>query len=202
MKIDIHISDITPQEMQKLATWLNDGRRFQLSTNADSGDDATNIISVSNNPRKKTSARPVVGQKGTRIEQWPSVTACAEALEVAVSTVQRAIKNRTNMNTGWRLWYKANPMPEATEPAAEPAGVSAPATVADIPDDPDAPEWSRQPVRIKGIAGKEVRHWQSIYQCCREIGANYGQVRHAYKHYGKVNGWMLMTDDEEKLGSA
>jgi hypothetical protein len=189
MKIDIHISDCSPQEMQKLAMFFNDGRRFNIRRIDNNAGTVADIMAVNNTPRGKTKSRPVVGQKGTQVVEWPSVNACAEGLEKAQSTILRAIKDHRPMTNGWMLYYKAEE--DIVADADKPEEVRQPR----VPEDENAPAWSRERKPITGIMGKEKRHWESIYQCCRELGATYDKVRSACRHYKKIDGWMLMFDE-------
>lgn len=195
MKIELHITECTPAELQNLAAYLNDGRRFRLpkqptKDEVSAAEPTEKPKAVSNTPRRKTCSRPVVGMKGEDKQEWPSVSACAYALHIAISSVHRAIKEDRYTNNGWKLYYKAE-----EDIQAEAAGEKDPAEIR-IPEDTKAPDWSRKPQAIIGVKGKEKKRWESIYQCTRALGSSYQTVRSACLHYGLIDGWMLMFDNE------
>jgi hypothetical protein len=126
---------------------------------------------------------------------WPSVSACAHDLDVALSTVDRAIKDDRYMRNGWKLYYKTDEDKQTSAEGTETAETSEEII---IPEDTKAPAWSREPQPIIGIKGKEQRRWESIYQCTRELGSNYETVKKAAKRYLHVNGYMLMFEEIQK----
>ena len=188
MKIDIHITDCTAKELQSLASWLNDGRRFHVNTYLSK---EVKDEEPAPKPEPKQTAfkasRPIVGNKEGNLMRWSSMKACAKYFGKAENTIQRAVKGGHVMRNGWKLYYEDEQDTRRYEqnPEAE----------VRMPEDKNAPAWSHEPKAITGIAGKEKRHWGSIYQCCQELGAHYNKVKSACLHYGVINGWMLMFDE-------
>ena len=188
MNIELHITDITPAELQKLAMVLNESRRFKLEPVIDTETPVLPKV-LSNTPLKHgCGSRPIVGSRDGEKMEWPSVAACAHNLGVAMSSVARSIKEDRYMK-GWKLYYKTD-----EDIKAEKEGTKDPDEIR-IPEDTKAPDWSRDPQPIIGIKGKEQRRWESIYQCTRDLHSGYETVKKAARQYLHVNGYLLMFED-------